>query len=58
MNEHKQQTVHFVGGPWDEKVVEVDRVVGPVFAAGHEIGNFYWLDAESDPPTYRWDRSQ
>ena len=47
--------VRFVGGPWDGQTVEVERVVGPVFAAGHEVGNHYWLDTKSDPPTYFWE---
>lgn len=47
-------TVHFAGGPWDQRTTEVDRVVGPVFAVGHEVGNHYWLDSKSDPPTYHW----
>ena len=48
-------TVTFVGGPWDEKTTRVDHIVAPVFGPGHEIGNHYWLDTESDPPTYHWD---
>lgn len=48
-------TVHFVGGPWDGLHVEEERVVGPVYGVGHEIGNRYWLDTKSDPPTYYWD---
>lgn len=47
-------TVHFRGGPWDGQTYEVERIVGPVFAVGHEIGNAYWLDSKSDPPTYHW----
>jgi hypothetical protein len=46
--------VHFAGGPWDGQSVMVDRIVGPVFAVGHVIGNHYWLDARSSPPTYHW----
>ncbi len=42
-----------VGGPW-AGMVEMDRIVGPVFAAGHPIGNHYWLDTKSDPPAYHW----
>lgn len=48
-------TVHFRGGPWDGQTTEVERVVAPVFAVGHEVGNHYWLDTKSDPPTYHWD---
>lgn len=47
--------VHFRGGPWNGQTYEVERVVGPLFAVGHEIGNHYWLDSKSDPPTYFWD---
>lgn len=46
--------VHFKGGPWDGQTHGVGRVVGPVFAVGHAIGNHYWLDTKSDPPTYHW----
>lgn len=48
-------TVHFKGGPWDGQTTNVERVVGPVFAVGHQIGNHYWLDTKSAPPTYFWD---
>lgn len=49
-------TVHFVGGPWDGQSYEVERVVAPVFGAGHPIGNHYWLDTKSgNTPTYHWD---
>lgn len=51
----KWHVVHFSGGPWDAKTMEIERVVGPLFAVGHEIGNHYWLDTKSDPPTYVWD---
>lgn len=47
-------TVHFVGGPWHGQTYEVEMVVGPLFAVGHEVGNHYWLDSKSDPPTYQW----
>lgn len=47
-------TVHFQGGPWNGTTYEVERVIGPLFAVGHEIGNHYWLDSKSDPPTYFW----
>lgn len=46
-------TVRLFGGPWNG-TVEVDHVVGPVFAVGDPIGNHYWLDSKSDPPTYWW----
>lgn len=49
--------VHFVGGPWAGQTYKVDRVVGPVFGVGHEIGNHYWLDSKSDPPTYHWNET-
>jgi hypothetical protein len=48
-------TVYFSGGPWDGQQAQVERVIGPVFVLGHEIGNHYWLDVNSDPPTYFWD---
>jgi hypothetical protein len=51
-------TLHFAGGPWNGRAYEADRVVGPVFAVGHEIGNHYWLDSKSDPPTYHWDGAE
>lgn len=47
--------VHFIGGPWAGQTFEIDRVVGPLFGVGHEIGKHYWLDTKSDPPTYHWD---
>ena len=48
-------SVTFDGGPWDGTTVAVDRVTGPVFAPGDEVGNHYWLDRKSDPPTYVWE---
>lgn len=51
-------TVHFSGGPWARQTYEVKHVVGPLFAVGHEIGNHYWLDTKSDPPTYVWDGTE
>lgn len=53
-----QVTVHFSGGPWDGKQADVRIATAPVFAVGHEVGNHYWLDTESDPPTYFWDGPQ
>lgn len=47
-------TVYLRGGPWDGQTREVERVVGPLLSVGHEIGNHYWLDTKSDPPTYYW----
>lgn len=47
-------TVMLYGGPW-AGTVDIDHVVGPVFAVGHPIGNHYWLDVKSDPPAYHWD---
>lgn len=46
--------VHFRGGPWDEAHVAVRTVTSPVFAAGSATGQHYWLDQNSDPPTYHW----
>lgn len=55
-DETEQATVVvFAGGPWDGQSHTVPRVIGPVFAVGDEIGNHYWLDSKSDPPTYHWD---
>lgn len=54
-DEPRKVEVHFRGGPWAGQTYEVERVVGPVFAVGDEIGNHYWLDSKSDPPTYIWD---
>jgi hypothetical protein len=34
---------------------DTKRLTAPVFAVGHEVGNHYWLDTKSDPPTYHWD---
>lgn len=56
-NARPKVTVHFIDGPWSGQSYEVERVVGPVFGAGHEVGNHYWLDTKSDPPTYFWDGS-
>lgn len=53
----RRVAVHFKGGPWADQTAEVERVVGPVFAVGNLIGNHYWLDTKSDPPTYVWDGS-
>ncbi len=53
--EPPKATVHFSGGPWAGQTYETERVIGPLFAVGHEIGNHYWLDTKSDPPTYYWD---
>lgn len=47
----------FVGGPWDGKS-HTGRVTAPVFAVGDEVGNHYWLDTKSDPPTYHWDGTE
>lgn len=47
-------TVRFSGGPWGGTTREVEKVVGPVFAPGDEVGNHYWLDTKMDPPTYFW----
>lgn len=47
-------TVHFSGGPWNGQTIEVERVISPVFLPGNEVGNHYWLDIKSDPPTYFW----
>jgi hypothetical protein len=47
--------VYFDGGPWDGKSTDVDRVVGPLFALGDDVGSHYWLDPNSDPPTYHWE---
>jgi hypothetical protein len=48
--------VKFVGGPWAGQTTTVERVVGPVFAVGHEVGNHYWLDSKSKgTPLYYWD---
>lgn len=44
----------FKGGPWDGQS-HAGRVTAPVFAVGDSIGNHYWLDTKSDPPTYIWD---
>jgi hypothetical protein len=46
--------VYFEGGPWNGKAVVVNKVVGPVYAPGLNPGRHYWLDIESDPPTYHW----
>ena len=48
-------TVHFTGGPWDGKTTVVKTVTAPVFAAGDNVGNHYFLDTESDPPVFHWD---
>src|ERR1700733_9680706 len=54
--ELRKVPVSFSGGPWDGQTYDVDRVVAPVFGAGHEIGNHYWLDVKSgNTPTYYWD---
>lgn len=58
MSGEQKVVVHFDGGPWDGQTYEVERVVGPVFAVGHEVGNHYWLDTKSDPPTYHWDGTE
>jgi hypothetical protein len=48
--------VGFIGGPWDSQTTEIDHVVAPVFAAGHQIGSHYWLDTKSaGTPMYHWD---
>lgn len=47
-------TVHFSGGPWAGRTFDTQNVTSPVFAVGHEVGNHYWLDSKSDPPTYFW----
>jgi hypothetical protein len=58
-HEHPQPfTVHFTGGPWDGKTYDAERIVAPVFAAGHLIGNHYYLDTKSEPPTYFWDGTE
>jgi hypothetical protein len=50
--------VKFIGGPWAGETTTVERVVGPVFAVGHEVGNHYWLDSKSEgTPLYYWDGS-
>lgn len=54
-DEDPKTRVSFNGGPWDQETAEVGRVVGPVFAVGHQVGNHYWLNSKSDPPTYHWD---
>lgn len=52
-------TVHFSGGPWHGKTTDVERVVGPVFGPGHEVGNHYWLDTKgTGQPTYHWDGAE
>jgi hypothetical protein len=51
-------TVRFIGGPWDDKTADMNHVTAPVFAPGHEVGNHYWLDTKSDPPTYHWDGTE
>lgn len=45
--------VFFLGGPWDLRSVELNRVTSPVFAAD-DIGKHYYLNLTSDPPTYVW----
>lgn len=47
-------TVHFDGGPWHGRTALVRTVTAPVFAVGDAEGKHYWLDQNSDPPTYRW----
>lgn len=54
----KRVAVHFAGGPWNGKTTDVEYVVAPVFAPGHEVGNHYWLDTKSDPPAYHWDGTE
>lgn len=55
---HAKTTVHFVGGPWEGQTYETERIVGPLFAVGHNVGNHYWLDSKSDPATYVWDGTE
>ena len=56
--EHTTQ-VTFAGGPWNGQTYGVERVVGPVFAVGHVIGNHYWLDSKGrGTPTYHWDGTE
>lgn len=48
-------TIRFSGGPWDGQEHAIDKVTSPVFAVGHEIGNWYYLDQNSpDVPVYFW----
>lgn len=47
-------TVHFEGGPWHGKTAAIDTVTAPVYAVGHDTGKHYWLDTNSNPPTYHW----
>lgn len=54
-HETRQVEVSFNGGPWNGETTQVERVVGPLFAVGHQVGNHYWLDSKSDPPAYYWD---
>lgn len=57
--EPPKTTVRFAGGPWDGQTTDIGRVVGPVFAVGHEIGNHYWLNSKSgNTPTYHWDGTE
>ena len=51
-------TIHFQGGPWGGQTAQVERIVAPVFAVGHIVGNHYYLDTKSDPPTYFWDGTE
>lgn len=46
--------VYFEGGPWRDSHVAVRTITAPVFDVGSEVGKHYWLDQDSDPPTYRW----